>query len=94
MAAACDDSGPSVYTARAYQAADACLDAYTPIGLVDVGALSALCAPTCLMIADSLYVSTLCPPYPAEATAVSASAAPSCGDALALLKADTTCKEK
>jgi hypothetical protein len=44
------------------------------------------------MVADTLYVSTLCPPYPAEATAVSASTAPSCEDALALLKADTTCK--
>jgi hypothetical protein len=86
----CQDSAPSVYTARAYEPDAKCLDDYTSVGLVDVGSLSAACDPACLEIAGTLYVSTVCPPLPDEATPVSPSDAP-CVDALALFKAGTTC---
>lgn len=88
---ACDDEIVSVYTARAYEPEGKCLDEYAPIGAVQTNALSSLCQPTCLKVGASLYVSTVCPPYPAEATAVSTAEAPACTEALAAAKANTTC---
>jgi len=64
----CDESGPRVYTAQLYEPDLACLDAYAPIGLVEAEDISSLCEPVCLRTADGLHVSTLCAPYPAEAT--------------------------
>ncbi len=66
--AGCDESGPRVYTAQRHAVEAGCLEAYAPIGLVEAEALSALCAPVCLSLGEDLYVSTLCPPYPAEAS--------------------------
>jgi hypothetical protein len=91
MTLACNDVVPSVYTARAYEPETMCLDDYTPIGLVDTGTLSSLCPPTCLAVGAALYVSTACPPFPAEATEVEPAKSPDCVQALALLKADKTC---
>jgi len=87
----CQSSAPSVYTARAYEPDAKCLDDYTSVGLVDVGSLSAECDPACLEVGGTLYVSTVCPPLPDEATAVSPADSQPCVDALALYKADTTC---
>lgn len=88
LAAGCDESGPRVYTAQRYAADDGCLETYAPIGLVEAEAVSALCAPVCLSLGEDLYVSTLCPPYPAEASVdpedaegcAAALAAPSCDE--------------
>lgn len=92
LTAACNDVAPSVYTARAYEPDAMCLDDYVPIGLVDTDTLSSLCPPTCLDVGGSLYVSTVCAPFPTEATEAKP-ASPECVQALALLKAnpDKTC---
>ena len=84
----CDESGPRVYTAQRHAVEEGCLEAYAPIGLVEAEALSALCPPVCLSLGEDLYVSTLCPPYPTEASVEpdnsegcsAALAAPSCDE--------------
>jgi len=86
----CDEPGPRVYTAQRYAVDQACLEGYAPIGLVEAEALSALCPAVCLSLEDDLYVSTLCPPYPTEASVepedsagcAAALAAASCDDLL------------
>jgi hypothetical protein len=57
-----------VYTAQRHAVEEGCLETYAPIGLVEAEELSALCPPVCLSLGGDLYVSTLCPPYPAEAS--------------------------
>lgn len=64
----CDESGPRVFTAQRYRADLACLEAYAPIGLIEARDVSALCEPVCLYQDEELYVSTVCAPYPAEAS--------------------------
>lgn len=84
----CDEFGPRVYTAQRHAVDSGCLEAYAPIGLVEAEAVSALCEPVCLSLGEDLYVSTLCPPYPAEASVepedsegcTAALAAPLCDD--------------
>jgi hypothetical protein len=88
LALGCDESGPRVYTAQRHAVEDGCLETYAPIGLVEAEALSALCPPVCLSLGEDLFVSTLCPPYPAEASlepedaeaCAAALAAPSCDE--------------
>jgi hypothetical protein len=88
LAPACDEFGPRVYTAQRHAVDPGCLEAYAPIGLVEAQAVSALCEPVCLSLGEDLYVSTLCPPYPAEASVepedsegcTAALAAPLCDD--------------
>ncbi|MGC4091045.1 MAG: hypothetical protein QM756_24855 [Polyangiaceae bacterium] len=85
---ACEESGPRVYTARLFHPADAgaaCLDAYTPIGLVEAGDLGASCDAVCLWQGDELYVSTVCPPLPATFEREDPVASSECQAALALL---------
>jgi len=65
---ACSDAGPRVYTAQPYDAEAQCLGEYEAVGLVEADVLSAACSPACLDILGSLYVSTVCPPYPDTAT--------------------------
>lgn len=77
----CDESGPRVYTAQRHSLEAGCLEAYTAIGLVEAEALSALCAPVCLSLGEDVYVSTLCPPYPGEASLEAADSKP-CAAAL------------
>jgi hypothetical protein len=55
-----------VYTAQRHSVEAGCLETYAPIGLVEAETVSALCPPVCLLLGEDLYVSTLCPPYPAE----------------------------
>lgn len=85
LASACDDTVPSVYTARAYEPAGNCLDDYSSVGLVDNARLSALCPPTCLQVGADLYVSTVCGPYPDEATVVLPMDSQDCVAALPLI---------
>jgi hypothetical protein len=66
----CDESGPRIYTAQAYRALLGCLDAYAPLSLVEARDVDALCDAVCLRLDTSLYVSTVCAPYPAETTLV------------------------
>jgi hypothetical protein len=88
FAPGCDESGPRVYTAQRHAVEDGCLETYAPIGLVEAEAVSALCSPVCLLFGEDLYVSSLCPPYPAEASiepddsegCTAALAAPLCDD--------------
>ena len=55
----CDESGPRVYTAQAYEPANGCLDDYVPVGLVMSAALFPTCDPVCLELGNVLYVSTV-----------------------------------
>lgn len=64
----CDESGPRIFTAREYRPLPGCLEAYAPLSLVEASDVSALCDPVCLRVADRLYVSTVCAPYPLEAS--------------------------
>lgn len=80
---ACSDTGPRVYTAQPYDADAQCLGEYESVGLVEADELPASCAPTCLDVSGSLYVSTLCAPYPDTATVVSAEESEDCAAALA-----------
>lgn len=91
LAVACDDVVPSVVTGRAYDPAAMCLDAYSPIGVVEAITLSSRCDPVCLAVGTVLYVTTVCGPYPVEATKIDPMA-PECVKALSLLKADKSCK--
>jgi hypothetical protein len=91
-AVACDQTAPSVYTARFYDPVGKCLEDYTSIGLVDNGKLSALCPPTCLLVGADLYVSTVCGPYPDEGMMVLPAKSQDCVAAIALLQsAKGTC---
>jgi hypothetical protein len=65
-----------------------CLGAYVPLGLVTAEELPATCDPVCLTRDGTLYVSTVCAPYPDEATLVSPADSTDCADALALIDAD------
>jgi len=88
LAPGCDESGPRVYTAQRHAVDEGCLETYAPIGLVEAEALSALCEAVCLSLDEDLYISTLCPPFPAEASVepvdsegcTAALAAPLCDD--------------
>jgi len=91
-AAACEDFGPRVYTAQLFQADPGCLEAFAPIGLVQAKDLGAECEPVCLRLGDALYVSTVCAPYPAEAS-LEAADAEECAAALATLDAGASCEE-
>ena len=87
---ACDESGPRVYTARLYRPDLGCLEEYAPLGLVEGGALSSQCEPVCLVLGDELYVSTVCPPYPAELS-VEEPVAERCGAALTAVASELAC---
>ncbi len=86
----CDESGPRVYTAQRYRPDLGCLDAYAPLGLVEAEAQSSRCDPVCLTLGEALYVSTVCPPYPAEA-GVEAPESDSCGAALTAVASELAC---
>jgi hypothetical protein len=87
----CDESGPRVFTAQRFRAELACLEAYAPLGLVEAEDVGSLCDPVCLSQDEELFVTTVCPPYPAQATVdapdsddcAAALAAPACDAAVA-----------
>jgi hypothetical protein len=86
----CNESGPRVYTAQLYRSELACLEGYAPLGLVEGESLSSLCEPVCLALGDDRYVSTVCPPYPAEVS-VELSDSAGCAAALEAVASDSTC---
>jgi hypothetical protein len=91
LLAGCDESGPRIYTAQPYRAFLGCLDPYTPLSLVEARDVDARCDPICLRLDSSLFVSTVCAPYPTETTLVppedetcaAALVAPSCTESTA-----------
>jgi hypothetical protein len=84
----CDESGPRIFTAQPYRPLLGCLDTYAPLSLVEARDVHASCDPVCLRLGVSLYVSTVCAPYPGETTRVAsddeecaaALLAPSCAE--------------
>lgn len=89
---ACEDAQSYVYTAQKYDPTAGCLAAYTPVELVNGSGASSTCPATCLTVGDDLFVSTMCPPLPAIATAVPDDAG-TCIPALAAAKRGGTCDE-
>ena len=89
---ACNESGPRVYTAQAFQADPGCLDAYAPLGLVEAEELPANCDPVCLELDGQLYVSVVCPPYPAEAELLAPEDSPDCATALQAVEDELDCE--
>jgi hypothetical protein len=83
----CDESGPRVFTAQRYRADRACLETYAPLGLVEAEDIGSLCEPVCLSEGEELFISTVCPPYPAEAS-VEPSDSEGCAAALAASACD------
>lgn len=69
-AAACDAADVYIYTARKVEAT--CLDPYEAIDQIDGDGAKATCAPTCFTLDDDTYVSTVCPPLPANAVPIPA----------------------
>lgn len=86
-AGGCDEAGPRVYTAQRHSLETGCLETYAPIGLVEAEAVSSLCEPVCLLLGEDLYVSAVCPPYPAE-TGVEPEDSEGCAAALAAPSCD------
>jgi len=64
----CSESGPRIYTARLYRSGAGCLEPFTALGLVQSRELGAECDPVCLRLDGGLFVSPVCPPYPARAS--------------------------
>lgn len=87
---ACDDDDRYVYTARRFDEVNACLGPFTPIERVVGEGTDVKCAPTCLTFKNTLYVSPVCPPVPADATEVPADD-PRCQAAAEAFRTQTLC---
>lgn len=79
-----------VYSARPWNAADACVEPYVPLDRVDGEGAGSSCPAVCLSVGRQLYVSTVCPPLPPSATEVAATD-PACRAALDALNRDRVC---
>jgi hypothetical protein len=90
LGAACNESEPRVYTAQFFRPDPGCLESYAPLGLVQGESLSALCEPVCLALGEDLYVSTVCPPYPAEVS-LELPSSEGCGAALEAVASELAC---
>jgi hypothetical protein len=64
----CAESGPRVFSAQRYRADLGCVEGYAALGLVEAEDVGAFCEPVCLSQNEELFVSTVCPPYPALAS--------------------------
>lgn len=93
LTAACNESGPRVFTAKAYDRDAMCLEADAPIGLVEAETLKATCDPVCLELNGELYASTICPPYPADSSELAADSSADCAAALNALASKVQCGE-
>lgn len=88
----CSEYGARIYSAHPYRAGGACLEPSLAIGVVQAGQLAATCAGRCLLLDETLYVSSVCPPVPVRASPVSPDESPACAEALALLEAKSWCE--
>ena len=86
----CISTDSYLYTAQKYDPDNDCVNAYSAVEVVKGSGASAVCPRTCLMVGDDLYVSTLCPPLPAIASAVDSDAG-TCIAALAAAATGGTC---
>jgi hypothetical protein len=82
--ASCDDVNVHILSGQLYQPQAACLDPSTGIDVVKGGSTGDNCAPQCLSVtaadATSTYVTTVCPPYPADYTVEAEDATAGPGD--------------
>ena len=90
LVAACVGEEKYVYSARRYDPDADCLDPYSPVESVPGEGAGSRCPPSCLTTGGDVFVTTMCPPLPAIATAVPGSAE-DCKAALAALAARRTC---
>jgi hypothetical protein len=67
---ACEEADSYVFTARRYDPDAACLEPYKSIEVVPGGSVSSRCPLSCLTVGSDTFVSTVCPPLPANATAL------------------------
>lgn len=79
-----------VYSARRWNAADACVEPYVPIDRVSGEGADSSCPAVCLSVGAALYVSTVCPPLPPSATEVPATD-PTCRAALDAMNRNRVC---
>ena len=91
LAAACTNADVYIYTARKYEAASACLDPYAPVDQINGAGENSNCPPACFTLDDATYVSTVCPPLPANAVQLPGNA-PACIAAARLL--DASCGDE
>jgi len=88
--AACEDNQKYVYSARQYDPINMCVGEYVPVEQVTGSGAGSKCAPSCSMVGSDLYVSTMCPPLPGNATAVD-DTDPACMAAMAAFASGGTC---
>ena len=100
VAVACNDGPQShVYVAWLYQAAGACLEPSTTLAVIGTPNGSLECKPACLVqsspppagaATETLYLSTMCAPYPTSLTPTT-DADPACAAALAAYASGAVC---
>jgi len=82
--ASCDEANVHILTAQQYDPAAACVGASDGVDVVNGPATGDNCGPECLSItagdATSVYVTTVCPPFPLDYTAEAEDAASGDGD--------------
>jgi hypothetical protein len=88
--ASCLTTESYVYFAQKYDPAGDCLETNAPVEVVNGSGASSVCPAACLTVGADLFVSTVCPPLPAIATAVPADAG-DCIKAVAAAKRGGTC---
>jgi hypothetical protein len=92
LAVACEGTQSYVYSAQKYDPAGDCLASYTSVETVNGPGAGTMCPAACLSVGADLYVSTMCPPLPAIATAVPNDMG-ACPAALAAAARGGTCDE-
>lgn len=88
----CSEYGARIYSAHPYRPGRGCLEASLAIGVVQAGQLASTCAGHCLLLDETLYVSSLCPPAPVRARPITPETSPACAEALALLDSQSWCE--
>lgn len=68
--AACDRTDSYLYSGQPVDEANACVDAYVPVDIIDGPGVTQECPPICFLYSDTLYVSIMCPPLPTLAEGV------------------------
>lgn len=92
---ACKNDGTHVYIGRFYLEARDCLGTTSSLDVIE-GDVSGQCEPVCLVqrraeAARSVYVATMCPPYPAAVEFDVSGTDPVCAPALAAFARNDTC---
>lgn len=95
QATACKDDGTHVYIGRFYLESRGCLGTTSSLDVIE-GDVTGQCDPVCLIqhradAARSVYVATMCPPYPAAVEFDTSGTDPVCAPALAALARNDTC---